>query len=106
MCLHCAEEEKQLLMLSSLLSSVSDDGSPSLRETVVRKIRSNYRESYVVPFRKPILAGFITAVFFIAGVTGFIAYQENGAAYDELKDFDDFPPGSFSRIYMNTVKEK
>jgi anti-sigma factor RsiW len=108
LCRHCAEEEKQLLLLSSFVGITSDNVvSLSFTERVINKIRSRRKESDAIPFFRAILAGFFIIIFLMASIAGFNS-SRNGSAdnYDELRDFDDFPPESFSRIFMDTVKEK
>jgi chorismate synthase len=105
-CPMCASEEKKLRMLSLLMDMIPDgDTSPFFVERVISKVKTGIGEPGRAYRLKPVLAGLLAIVLLIIGIAGLSLENTNKAGfYPYLKNFDDFPPGSFSNIYISTVK--
>lgn len=105
-CPICAAEERELWMVSLLIEKISDgNASPFFAEKVVSRAKiglAKPRRRYLL---KPVLAGVLAILLLIIGMTGLSSDHTNRAGfYHYLKNFDDFPPNSFSDIYMGGIK--
>ncbi len=106
-CPYCAKEASSLRILNDLLDSIPDEGpAPSFVLQTVHSAGSWMQCDYVKEhFFRP-------AVAYMLSVVSLLLYFEAGGAkraypaYRHLRTFDDFPPESFSSIYLGLIQEE
>jgi hypothetical protein len=105
-CPACAAEKTSLLLISSLMDEIPpEDIAPSFAERVAANARADIEKPRSLPFLNPAFAGIIIILVLLIGVVKFHPKNESEPRrYEYLMDFDDFPPGSYSRLYMSSVK--
>jgi predicted anti-sigma-YlaC factor YlaD len=108
MCPSCADEKKSLLLISSLMDEIAaEDVSPFFAERIIAGLKADNDKSYKLRFLRPALVclGIILVLF--AGIFEFHKWAgSEKAEYAYLRDFDDFPPDSFSHIFMSSLRRE
>jgi anti-sigma factor RsiW len=105
-CPSCAHEERELRIVSILMERIPDDNSsPFFAERVISKVKIGTGEPRMVYRLKPVLAGLLAIVLLIITIAGLSLENTNRPGlYPYLRNFDDFPPGSFSDIYTRDME--
>jgi hypothetical protein len=106
LCSSCADEKKSLLLISVLMDNIPDeDISPFFAEKIVNSANAGIAKSHKPQFLKPAFASLGIIVILITGILEYKYHNSNKkAGYEYLKNFDDFPPGSFSYIFVSSLK--
>jgi anti-sigma factor RsiW len=105
-CSSCADEKRSLLLISALMDEIAtEDISPFFAERVIAGTKSNSDKQQRLRFLKPLFAGLGILVLLFVGIFEF-KYQDRSekVGYEYLKNFDDFPPDSFSYIIVSSLK--
>jgi hypothetical protein len=104
-CSSCADENKKLLMISSLMDKVPiDENSPYFTEKTINRIKVTISERRKYHVLRPVLASLLSIGILIGTMIGSHVSKETKANYYHyLKNFDDFPPESLSRIYLGGI---
>lgn len=105
-CSSCADEKGNILKISFLMDGIeTEDISPFFVERVLAGTKADSDTSRKLRFLRPALAGLGIIVVLLAGVLEFKDPNRNEkVAYEYLKNFDDFPPDSFSYIFISSLK--
>lgn len=106
LCSSCADEEKSLFLISSLMDEIPTvDISPFFAEKVIAEAKAESDKPYNLRFLKPALAGIGIIVVLLTGIFGYKDLNNiERVRYEYLKNFDDFPPDSFSYIFASSLK--
>ncbi|HAK88364.1 MAG: hypothetical protein A2077_06870 [Nitrospirae bacterium GWC2_46_6] len=105
LCFSCSEEHRRLILIASLMDDIAvEDVSPFFADRVVNNAKTVFKTHHR-RFLNPALA--CMGIIFIV-VIGLIEFMPRGnieaARYECLREFEDFPPDSFSDIYMTVIK--
>jgi anti-sigma factor RsiW len=103
-CPECAGEKKSLLLISSLMDEITtEDISPFFTERVVARTKTEGVGARRLRLLRPALVGLGIIVVLLAGIIEFQYLNgKEKIEYEYLKNFDDFPPGSFSHIFVSS----
>jgi anti-sigma factor RsiW len=105
-CPICAAGERDLRMVSLLIENIpNENASPFFAEKVVSRAGIGIEKPGRRYLFKPALAGVLVIALLIIGITGLnLENTKKAGFYPYLKNFDDFPPESFSNIYTSSLK--
>jgi len=105
-CPACSAERKGLLLISSLMDGIeNEDISPFFTHKAVSSATADLRSRYKRHFLKPALAGFGILMVLLLGITELRPPATiETIRHEYLRDFGDFPPESFSDLYISSIK--
>ncbi len=102
-CPACAKEADALRKISALLDEVpAPEPGPLFASLTVRRVASWRRCAYVKEhFYRPAVSLLLSGVALIIGLD---AAERRAPAHGYLRNFDDFPPESFSSVYVALIQ--
>lgn len=106
LCSSCADEKRSLLLISALMDEIAtEDISPFFAERVIAGTKTDGDKHRRLRFLKPTLACLGIIAILLTGIFEF-KYQDRSekVGYEYLKNFNDFPPDSFSYIIVSSLK--
>ena len=105
-CSSCAQEKRSLLLISSLMDNITtEDISPFFADKVIACARIDSEGPRKLRYMRPALVGFSIIVILLTGIFEFSFHDgSKKTGYEYLRSFDDFPPDSFSYIFVSSLK--
>jgi hypothetical protein len=106
LCPACADEKKSLLLISSLMDGIANkDITPYFAQKVVSSATEDLISHHKNHILKPALAGFGILMILLLGIFEFRPMGITEPVNPEyLRDFGDFPPESFTDLYISSIK--